>query len=86
MIRSTSRHADTRPARSRQKGPRHRATALVLAALAASFTLTACPEKKGPAEKAGEAVDGAADSLKDAVTPDGPAEDLGEKLDEATGN
>lgn len=58
--------------------------ALALAGLAASMTLTACPEKKGPAEKAGEAVDDAADNLKDAVTPDGPAEDLGEKLDDAT--
>ena len=63
---------------------RRRIAALVLAAVTASFTLTACPEKKGPAEKAGEALDDAADSMKDAVTPDGPAEDLGEKLDDAT--
>jgi len=66
------------------RAPRRRIAALVLAAVAASFTLTACPEKKGPAEKAGEALDDAADSVKDAVTPDGPAEKLGEKLDEAT--
>lgn len=57
---------------------------LVLAALAMAATLTACPEKKGPAEKAGEAIDNAGENLKDAVTPDGPAEKLGEKIDKAT--
>lgn len=85
MHRSTSHPPTARSARVRRRAPRRRAAALVLAAIAASFTLTACPEKKGPAEKAGEALDDAADSMKDAVTPDGPAEDLGEKLDEATG-
>jgi len=64
--------------------PRRRVGMLVLAALAATLTLTACPEPKGPAEKAGEAVDDGVDKLKDAVTPDGPAEKLGEKLDKAT--
>ena len=73
-------HRKPRAARSH----RRRIATLVLAAFAASFTLTACPEKKGPAEKAGEALDEAAENMKDAVTPDGPAEDLGEKLDEAT--
>jgi hypothetical protein len=66
------------------KSRRRRLATLVLAALAATATLTACPEQKGPGEKAGEALDDAGDSLKDAVTPDGPAEDLGEKLDDAT--
>lgn len=56
---------------------------LTLAAVAATTTLTGCPEK-GPGEKAGEAIDGAGEKLKDAITPDGPAEDLGEKLDDAT--
>lgn len=73
-----------RDTRCHGRAYRRRIAALVLAAVTASFTLTACPEKKGPAEKAGEALDGAADSMKDAVTPDGPAEDLGEKLDDAT--
>jgi hypothetical protein len=59
-------------------------TALVLMALAATLTLTACPDKKGPAEKAGEAIDDGAEKLKDAVTPDGPAEKLGKKIDRAT--
>jgi predicted small secreted protein len=77
---------DLEPNRARTPVRAHqrRIVTLVLAAIAASFTLTACPEKKGPAEKAGEALDDAADGMKDAVTPDGPAEDLGEKLDEAT--
>jgi len=80
MDHSRNGHASIRVGRA----PRRRIAALVLAAVAASFTLTACPEKKGPAEKAGEALDDAADSMKDAVTPDGPAEKLGEKLDDAT--
>jgi hypothetical protein len=80
MDHSTNGHARFRAPRA----PRRRIAALVLAAFAASFTLTACPEKKGPAEKAGEAIDDAADEMKDAVTPDGPAEKLGEKLDDAT--
>ena len=57
--------------------------ALALGALAMIATLTACPEK-GRGEKAGEAIDGAGKSLKDAVTPDGPAEKLGEKVDDVT--
>lgn len=66
--------------RSAQK---RRIAALILGAFAITVTLTGCPEK-GPGEKAGEAIDDAGESLKDAVTPDGPAEDLGEKIDEAT--
>lgn len=80
MLPRTPAGATTRRARA----PRRRVATLVLAAFAITATLTACPEKKGPAEKAGEALDDAGDSLKDAVTPDGPAEKLGEKIDEAT--
>ncbi|MBY0278598.1 hypothetical protein K2Z84_24970 [Candidatus Binatia bacterium] len=77
-----SSHTSAHPQspRARKRG----VATLVLAALAMAATLTACPEKKGPAEKAGEAVDNAGEKLKDAVTPDGPAEKLGEKIDKAT--
>lgn len=51
-----------------------------------ALALTACPEKQGPAERAGEALDDAAESVGDAVSPDGPAEDAGEKLDESLGD
>ena len=68
---------------NRHTGAKRRIAALVLGASAITATLTGCPEK-GPAEKAGEAIDGAGESLKDAVTPDGPAEKLGEKIDKAT--
>ncbi|MCE9649667.1 MAG: hypothetical protein K8R18_08605 [Parvibaculum sp.] len=47
--------------------------------------LAACDDK-GPAEKAGEKLDNAADEMKDAVNPQGPAEKTGEKIDNATGN
>lgn len=66
------------------RAPKRRVAVLVLAALVATSTLTACPDKKGPAEKVGEAVDNGVDKLKDAVTPDGPAEKLGKKIDKAT--
>jgi len=63
--------------------PWHHSVA-VAAALAAALSLTACPDRDGPAENAGEKVDKAVDGMKDAVDPDGPAEKLGEKLDDAT--
>lgn len=72
-----------RSATTRGRRPVRRLATLVLAAFAMTATLTACPEK-GPAEKAGEALDDAGEGIKDAVTPDGPAEDLGEKIDDAT--
>lgn len=40
-------------------------------------------EKKGPMEKAGEAVDKAAEDVKDAFKKDGPMEKAGEALDDA---
>ena len=50
-------------------------TALVLGAVG-------CKEK-GPAEKAGEKLDEAADKIGDAINPKGPAEKVGEKIDDA---
>jgi hypothetical protein len=76
--------ATMRAGRDGARRPRTRRTAvLVLAAFAATATLTACPEEKGPAEKAGEKVDEGAQKLKDAVSPPGPAEKLGRKIDKA---
>jgi predicted small lipoprotein YifL len=48
------------------------------------IALAAC-KKKGPAEKTGEKVDEAIESVKDAVNPKGPAEKAGEKVDEVLG-
>jgi len=64
--------------------PWRRVVAASFVALAAGLTLTACPERQGPAEDAGEAIDDTVDDMKDAVDPDGPAENMGEKLDDAT--
>lgn len=55
---------------------------LCLFPIAAS--VVSCKEK-GPAEKAGESLDKAADKVKDAVDPKGPVEKAGEKVDEALG-
>jgi hypothetical protein len=44
--------------------------------------LSAC-EQEGPAERAGEKVDAAAERAKEAIDPKGPAERAGEKADEA---
>jgi len=46
--------------------------------------LSSCREK-GPAEKAGESIDKAAENVKDAVDPKGPVEKAGEKVDNAMG-
>ncbi len=47
--------------------------------------LAACDDK-GPAEKAGEKLDDAGQSVKDAINPPGPAEKAGRDIDKATGN
>lgn len=51
-----------------------------------SLMLVACQEK-GPAEKAGEAIDKAVedtkDAIEDAMNPKGPAEKAGEAIDDA---
>jgi hypothetical protein len=59
-------------------------TLLTVAFLAgASTTMLAC-ERKGPAEKAGEKIDRAADNISDAVDPKGPLEKAGRAIDRAT--
>ena len=40
---------------------------LVLALSSIALATSACPEKKGPAEKAGEKIDNAVDKTKDSV-------------------
>lgn len=57
-------------------------TAIVLPLMGA---LAACDDK-GPAEKTGEKIDNAGQSLKDAVDPPGPAEKAGRDIDKAVGN
>ena len=44
-----------------------RTVVIVLALASVSLVTSACPEKKGPAEKAGEKIDDAIDKTKDAV-------------------
>lgn len=55
-----------------------------------SFSLFLGCDNQGPAEKAGEKVDDAVESVKDAadeagdkITGQGPAEEMGEKIDDA---
>jgi hypothetical protein len=63
-----------------------RIRSITLAALlagAATLSLTGCPEKEGPAEKLGEAVDEAAEKAGDAIDPKGPAEKAGRAVDKA---
>lgn len=55
-------------------------SALILS-LSLAFT-TGC-RKEGTAEKAGESMDEAGENIKDAVTPDGPGEKAGKKVDDA---
>jgi hypothetical protein len=58
----------------------HVATGLALAAI---LCLVGCP-KKGVTQKAGEAIDNAADKVSDTVNPKGPAEKAGRAIDRAT--
>ncbi|HEX7776273.1 MAG TPA: hypothetical protein VF449_07075 [Parvibaculum sp.] len=58
-------------------------TLIVLPLMGAA--LAGCDDK-GPAEKAGEKLDDAGQSVKDAVNPPGPAEKAGRDIDKATGN
>lgn len=62
----------------------NRMTGLLAAALAAVMwaNVSGCQEK-GPAEKAGEKIDEAAEKIGDALDPKGPAEKAGEKIDDA---
>lgn len=56
--------------------------AALISVMAAATMSTGCG-KKGSAEKAGESMDKAGENVKDAVTPDGPVEKLGKKVDRA---
>lgn len=56
-----------------------------MCALSIAGPLSSCREK-GPAERAGENLDKAAENIKDAVDPKGPAEKAGEKIDDALNN
>lgn len=53
-----------------------------LVALPLMGALAACDDK-GPAEKAGEKIDEAGQSMKDAIDPPGPAEEAGRSIDDA---
>lgn len=44
-----------------------RISLLILTLSSIALATTACPEKKGPAERAGEKIDDAVDKAKDAV-------------------
>ena len=57
------------------------ASAIVLSVL--TLGLTACEQNGGAAQNAGEKVDNAVESVKDAVQDKGPAEKAGEKFDNA---
>ena len=58
----------------------HLATGLVLAL---TLGLAGCPDK-GPAEKAGQAIDNAKDKVSDTLDPKGPVEKAGRAVDRAT--
>jgi hypothetical protein len=53
-----------------------------LAIIVLTLGLSAC-EQEGPAERAGEKADAAAERAKETLDPKGPAERAGEKADEA---
>lgn len=52
-------------------------------ALASLLAISAC-EEKGPAQKAGEAIDKAKDKVADKLDPKGPVEKAGRAIDRAT--
>jgi hypothetical protein len=60
-------------------------TLIALFLFPVAAALVSCKEK-GPAEKAGESLDKAAENVSDAVNPKGPVEKAGEKIDKATGH
>lgn len=56
--------------------------ATLILSLSLTLAFSGC-RKEGAAEKTGETLDNAGDAVKDAVTPDGPAEKAGKKVDKA---
>jgi hypothetical protein len=63
-------------------------TTLALTGLlgSATFAMTACERREGPAEEIGEAIDEARDNVADAIDPKGPVEKTGRKIDRALDN
>ncbi|MDE1174700.1 MAG: hypothetical protein PW790_13685 [Parvibaculaceae bacterium] len=60
---------------------------LLIAAMAvAPLLFVAACDDKGPAEKTGEKIDNAAQSVKDAIDPPGPAEKAGRAVDDTLGD
>lgn len=58
-------------------------TLMMIAALGfTGIVFTGCSDSDGPAEKAGQSIDNAVDSAKDAVDKDGPVEKAGQKIDD----
>jgi hypothetical protein len=57
----------------------------IIILLVVAVLSSACA-KKGPAQKAGEKVDRAADKVSDTLDPKGPVEKAGRAVDRATGN
>jgi hypothetical protein len=56
---------------------------LLAALLFGVVPFTGCESEKGPAEKAGAAVDKGVQNVKDAVTNPGPGEKAGRAIDDA---
>ncbi|MEW4568194.1 hypothetical protein AB1L88_10025 [Tautonia sp. JC769] len=54
--------------------------------LLASLALCVGCEQQGPAERAGESIDNAADDMQDALDPRGPAEEAGAAVDDTLNN
>jgi outer membrane lipoprotein-sorting protein len=57
---------------------------LLLIVLAIPLVAMAACHQEGPAERAGTSVDNAAQKVKDAVDPPGPAQKAGRALDKTT--
>ena len=60
--------------------------AVLVGLLASTGIFAACAAHKGPAQRAGEKLDKAADEVSDTVNPKGPAQRAGRAVDRATGN
>ena len=60
----------------------NRLVRLIALLLGGVVTCAGC-ESKGPAERAGEAIDKGVQNAKDAVNPPGPVEKAGRRVDEA---
>lgn len=58
-------------------------TLLRTAALILPLVAVAACHQEGPAERAGESIDKAGQSVKDAIDPPGPAEKAGRAIDRA---